>query len=139
MLIIIMRKLSAGRVRPRRVVIVLVVAHLGEVLAPGCFVSPVAGCFFTCCMFSTVLFVYGLLCCYCQLCSVYVFTHRGPGPARGRCLAGLAWILCRGGCSGSGVQWIGVVLYSKLVYNTIQITTPCFHCTPLCRMQMAGD
>ena len=29
------------------------------------------------------------------------------------------WILCRGGCSGSGVQWIGVVLHSKLVYNVI--------------------
>ena len=27
------------------------------------------------------------------------------------------WILCRGGCSGSGVQWIGVVLYSKIVYK----------------------
>ena len=40
------------------------------------------------------------------------------------------WILCRGGCSRRGVQWMGVVLYSNLVYNTIQITTPCFHCTP---------
>ena len=30
--------------------------------------------------------------------------------------------------SGRGVQWIGVVLYSKLVYSTIQITTPRFHC-----------
>ena len=29
------------------------------------------------------------------------------------------WILCRGGCSGWGVQWIGVVSYSKLVYNVI--------------------
>ena len=47
---------------------------------------------------------------------------------------GLGWILCRGGCSGSGVQWIEVVLYSKLVYDVIQITTPCFHCTPLCGM-----
>ena len=38
-----------------------------------------------------------------------------------------------------GVQWIGGavdwgVSYSKLVYNVIQITTPCFHCTPLCGM-----
>ena len=39
-----------------------------------------------------------------------------------------------GGCSGRVVQWIGVVLYSKIVYNTVQINTPCFHCTPLCRM-----
>ena len=29
------------------------------------------------------------------------------------------WILCRGGCSGSGVQWIGVVLYSKIVHYII--------------------
>ena len=28
------------------------------------------------------------------------------------------------------MQWIGVVLYSKLVYNAIRITTPRFHCTP---------
>ena len=44
------------------------------------------------------------------------------------------WILCRGGCSGWGVQWIGVVLCNKLVYNSIQVTKPCSHCTPLCRM-----
>ena len=29
------------------------------------------------------------------------------------------WILCRGGCSGRGVQWIGVVLHSKAAYNTM--------------------
>ena len=29
------------------------------------------------------------------------------------------WILCRGGCSGSGVQRIGVVLHSKLVHHVI--------------------
>ena len=29
-----------------------------------------------------------------------------------------------------GVQWIAVVLYDKLVYNSIQITTSCFHCIP---------
>ena len=27
--------------------------------------------------------------------------------------------ICRGGCSGRGVQWIGVVLYSEIVYNII--------------------
>ena len=37
----------------------------------------------------------------------------------------------QGGCSGRGVQRMGVVLYNKLVYYIIQITTPCFHCTPL--------
>ena len=36
-----------------------------------------------------------------------------------------------GGAVGGGVQWIGVASYNKLVYNIIQITTPCFHCTPL--------
>ena len=44
------------------------------------------------------------------------------------------WIFIKGGCSGRGVQWIGVVLHNKLVHDTIQITTPCFHCTPLCGM-----
>ena len=27
------------------------------------------------------------------------------------------WILGRGGCSGRGVQWMGVVQYSKTAYN----------------------
>ena len=49
----------------------------------------------------------------------------------------LAWVFIKGGCSRRGVQWMGVVLYNKLVYNIIQITTPCFHCTPLCGMQIA--
>ena len=44
------------------------------------------------------------------------------------------WVFIKGGCSRRGMQWIGVVLYSKIVYNTVQITTPCFHSTPLCRM-----
>ena len=35
------------------------------------------------------------------------------------------------GCSGRWVQWMGVVLYNKLVYDIIYISTPCFHCTPL--------
>ena len=45
--------------------------------------------------------------------------------------ASLSWVFITGGCSGSGVQWMGVVLYNELVDNIIQITTPCFHCTPL--------
>ena len=40
------------------------------------------------------------------------------------------WVFITGGCSRRGVQWMGVVLHSKAVHNTIQITTPCFHCTP---------
>ena len=35
------------------------------------------------------------------------------------------------GVQWEGVQWMGVVSYNKLVYNIIQITTPCFHCTTL--------
>ena len=38
------------------------------------------------------------------------------------------------GCSGRGVQRMGVVVCSKIVHNTVQNTTPCFHCNPLCRM-----
>ena len=29
------------------------------------------------------------------------------------------WVFITGGCSGRGMQWIGVVLYNKLVYNII--------------------
>ena len=42
-----------------------------------------------------------------------------------------AWVFVTGGCSGRGVQWVGIVSYNQLVHNIIQITTPCFHCTPL--------
>ena len=48
------------------------------------------------------------------------------------------WVFITGGCSGRGVQWIGVVLCNKLVYNSIQITTPCFHCKPLWIMLIFG-
>ena len=37
----------------------------------------------------------------------------------------------KGWCSRRGVQWMGVVSYSKAAYNIMQIATPCFHCTPL--------
>ena len=29
------------------------------------------------------------------------------------------WVFITGGCSGSGVQWIEVASYSKLVYNAV--------------------
>ena len=32
---------------------------------------------------------------------------------------GRPWVLIKGGCSGRGVQWIGVVLCSKLVHHII--------------------
>ena len=43
----------------------------------------------------------------------------------GRGMAGRArarprgWVFITGECSGRGVQWMGVVLYHKLVYNII--------------------
>ena len=37
----------------------------------------------------------------------------------------------KGGAVGGGAQWMGVVFYSKQVVNCMQITTPCFHYTPL--------
>ena len=50
------------------------------------------------------------------------------------------WVFITGGCSGRGVQQIGVVLYSKLVYNSIQITTPCFHSTsPLMNLELGAS
>ena len=30
---------------------------------------------------------------------------------------GAFWIFIRGGCSGWGVQWMGVVLYNRTAYN----------------------
>ena len=58
-----------------------------------------------------------------------------PGPAAGRRARppGARWVFITGGCSRRGMQWMGVVLYNKLTY-IIYITTPCFHCTPLCGM-----
>ena len=41
------------------------------------------------------------------------------------------WVFITGGCCGRGLQRMGAVLCNKLVYNSIHITTPCFHCTPL--------
>ena len=40
---------------------------------------------------------------------------RSPASPRAR----TDWVFITGGCSGRGVQWIGVVLYNKLVYNII--------------------
>ena len=48
------------------------------------------------------------------------------------CLSIVIGYSLQGGAVGG--EWMGVILYSKMVYNTTRITTPCFHCTPLCRM-----
>ena len=49
------------------------------------------------------------------------------------------WVFIKGGCSRRGVQWMGVVLHNKIVYNIIEITTPCFHCTPPPLMNLKRD
>ena len=45
----------------------------------------------------------------------------GPAPQQlgmaGKSSRRHIWIFGRGGCSGRGVQWMGVVLYNKLVCN----------------------
>ena len=48
------------------------------------------------------------------------------------------WVFITGGCSGRVVQWMGVVLYHKLVSDIIPITKPCFHCTTLGRIWSYG-
>ena len=47
------------------------------------------------------------------------------GPGRPASSAGQLWVFITRGCGGRGVQRMGVALYDKLVYNIIQITTPC--------------
>ena len=56
---------------------------------------------------------------YIYICISAEAGRRGAPRAARRRVPERAWILCRGGCSGSGGQWIGVVLYSKLVYNVM--------------------
>ena len=58
-----------------------------------------------------------------------VYVRRRP---RGR--AGPLWIFITRGCSGTGVQWMGVVWCSKLVYHIVAIAPPCFYRTPLWRV-----
>ena len=71
--------------------------------------------------------------CMCVYIYIYTYTHtytREPrGLERARELGSddaaaaergeVAWVFITGGCSGRGVQLMGVVLYSKLVYNII--------------------
>ena len=49
-----------------------------------------------------------------------------------------AWVFIKGGLqSEGGCSRRGIVLHSKLVYSTMRMTTPCFHCAPLCGMWKA--
>ena len=54
------------------------------------------------------------------------WTPRGP-TTRPRARVGIHY---RGGAVGGGVQWMEVALYNNTAYNIIQITAPCFNCTP---------
>ena len=67
---------------------------------------------------------------------IYIYTHTSlslsmPSSEAGACLCvGHLLGIHQRGVQSEGVQWMGVVLYNELVYNMIQVTTPCFHCTP---------
>ena len=43
--------------------------------------------------------------------------HKGGYSSRG--YSQEKWVFIKGGCSGRRVQWMGVVLYNKLVYSII--------------------
>ena len=64
----------------------------------------------------------------CIYIYIYIYSKKSVASER------KAGYSAEGGAVGGGVQWIGVVLYGKIVFNIIRFTTPCFHCTPLCRM-----
>ena len=65
--------------------------------------------------------------------AIVMITTRAPASRAGLRAPedGTSRVFITGGCSGRGVQRIGVVLYNELVYDSIQITTPRFHCTLL--------
>ena len=71
-------------------------------------------------LFYMYLFIYSFIysCSYLFICLVlliniyiYIYIHTY--------IYKVGWVFIKGGCSGRGVQWIGVVLYNKLVYNII--------------------
>ena len=62
---------------------------------------------------------------------IYIYIYNVTTTTTTTSAAPYYWVFITGGCSGRRVQWIGVVLCNKLVYNIIHSTTPCFHCTPL--------
>ena len=74
-------------------------------------------------------YVYIYIHIYIHISYTYTHIHTALRRARGLDRLGCSgmrqlgcfqlWILSRGGCSGRGMQWIGIVLYSKLVYNII--------------------
>ena len=59
------------------------------------------------CIYSIYIYIY----IYTLYVYIYIYVYRGG------LLRPILWILCRGGCSGSGVQWMGVVLCNKTAYD----------------------
>ena len=56
---------------------------------------------------------------YEQYMCIYIYIYIVQVVQRGSTQRGSTqrWILCRGGCSRRGVQWMGAVLHSKTAYN----------------------
>ena len=59
---------------------------------------------------SLSLYIYIYIYMYC----IYIYIYMFYSP-----FVISVWVLITGGRSGSGVQWMGVVLYNKLVYVII--------------------
>ena len=55
---------------------------------------------------------------------VIIILYYYPSALVGVQWMGFIWVFITGGCSGKGVQWMGVVLYDKLVYSIIQSLHP---------------
>ena len=52
--------------------------------------------------------------------NIYIYIYRERERERENDnISRMSWVFITGGCSGRGVQGMGVVLYSKLVYNVI--------------------
>ena len=82
----------------------------------------------------------------CIYIYIYIYIHVTPplrkvGQSSERLVRGPRTRACRnrgysaeGGAVGGGCSGWGWYYIAKLVHNIIYITTPCFHCTPLCGM-----
>ena len=77
--------------------------------------------------------MYVYICMYVCVCIyIYIYIHRHDyWQHQLRSERTGIWVFVKGGCSRRGVQWMGVALYNKVVYNILYTTSPCFHCTPL--------
>ena len=69
-------------------------------------------CMYVCVCIYIYIYVYHIL-----YSMQYMYTSWWRGSGTPHVSRQLAWIHCRGGCSGRGVQWMGVVLYSETAYD----------------------